>query len=116
MKRFAMLIAAGVVGALVVLGGEWALAGPSRSASTTVPACFNVRDGSVRVDVAGTGCARGEAAFTLGGVVARQVMATGTLTSPGFSGATAECRAGEIVLGGGFEVESINPNIGVVTN
>jgi hypothetical protein len=35
--------------------------------------------------------------------------ADGTLTGPGVSGVAAECGDGEVVLGGGLEVESINP-------
>lgn len=115
MKRLAVLSAAGLVGVLVVLTGGWALAGSG--GGDGVQACYHNNSGALRVDVSGSGCRSNETPVALGaGLTTRRVVASASLPSPGFVGVAAECAAGEVVLGGGLEVESINPEIGIVTN
>lgn len=115
MKRLAVLSVAGLVGVLVVLTGGWALAGSGGGDS--VQACYHNHSGALRVDVSDSGCRRNETPVELGaGLITRRVEATAMLPSPGFVGVAAECAEGEVVLGGGLEVESINPQIGIVTN
>lgn len=115
MRRLAAGIILGLVGATVLLVGGMALADSGGGGG--IDACYHDRTGVVRVDVSGDGCGPGQTAISLGtSLTTRVVEADGMLTHPGFSGAAAECGVGEVVLGGGLEVESINPDIGVVTS
>lgn len=115
MKRTLAWIAAGVFGAGLVFAGGLAFAG---GGSDTLQACYHNGNGALRVDVAGTGCRPNETAVALGGAaqVTRIVQVERTLPEDGFGGLTAECDHGEVVLGGGFEIESINPDMAIVTN
>jgi len=115
MKRLAVLAAAGLVGVLVVLTGGWALAGSG--GGDGVQACYHNNSGALRVDVSGSGCRRNETPVALGtSLITRRVVASSALPSPGVTGVAAECAAGEVVLGGGLVVESINPEKGLLTN
>jgi hypothetical protein len=117
MKRLFGWLAAALVGVAGLSVGGLALADGHFASDGTVAACVHDRTGALRVDVAGTGCRSNESAVALGaGLVTRTVSAAGSLTHPGFNGVAAECSRGEVVLGGGFEVASINPDIGIVTN
>jgi hypothetical protein len=114
MKRLLVWLAAGVLGAGVVFAGGMAVAGGG-SVDSALNACYHNHTGALRVDVSGTGCKSNETLVTLGaGISTRIVMASAVLE--GFTGVAAECDHGEVVLGGGLEVASINPDIGIVTN
>jgi hypothetical protein len=115
MKRILAWIAAGLLGAGLVFAGGMAFAG---GGSDTVQACYHNNTGALRVDVAGTGCRSNETAIAFDGMapVTRIVQADRTLPEDGFGGIAAECDHGEVVLGGGFEIASINPETVVVTN
>jgi hypothetical protein len=116
MKRIVAWTAAGVLAVGTLFAGGLALAG---SGGDGVDACYHQRTGALRIDVAGTGCRDAEQAITLGGgsaLATRIVTAPTTLPDDGFGGTLAECGEGEVVLGGGFEIASINPDIAIVTN
>jgi hypothetical protein len=116
MKRVLAWLAAATVGLAALSVAGLALA-DSQLTSSAVAACYHDHTGAVRVDTAGTGCRTSEVPVALGaGLVTRIVEATGSLTHPGFSGVAAECDQGEVVLGGGLEVESINPDVGITTS
>ena len=116
MKRILAWSAAGLLAATVLTAGGLALASPGDA--ETLDVCYHTRSGALRVDVSGSGCGRAESPATLGGgkLVTRIVTAERTLPADGFGGLTAECGEGEVVLGGGFEVASINPDTAIVTN
>lgn len=114
MKRLLAWIAAGVLGAGLVVAGGLAFADGD---GETVTACYHNHTGALRVDVDGSGCGRNETPVALGaGLTTRIVVAGLTLPPDGFGGVAAECDAGEVVLGGGFEIASINPDTAIVTN
>jgi hypothetical protein len=115
MKRLLVWLAAGVLGAGVVFVGGMAVAAGG-SVDSTVSACFHNNTGALRIDVAGTGCKPNETAVSLGGGAMSTRIVTAGAVLEGFTGVAAECDHGEVVLGGGLEVASINPGIGIVTN
>lgn len=115
MKRILAWIAACVLGAALVFAGGLALAS---GGDAVVPACYHNSTGALRVDVSGTGCRSNETSVALAGpaLTTRVVTAHATLPPDGFGGVTAECGEHEVVLGGGFEIASINPDVAIVTN
>jgi hypothetical protein len=89
----------------------------------TTDACYNDRTGIVRVDIRGTGCRLGESPIRLGsGLVTRKVSAVGhvgpisDIPPTAADTAYAYCNPGEVVLGGGYGLASINPDVAVWTN
>jgi hypothetical protein len=116
MKRIVAWTAAGVLAAGTLFAGGLALAG---SGGDGVDACYHQRTGALRIDVNGAGCGGAEQEITLGGgsaLATRIVKEQITLPEDGFGSALAECGEGEVVLGGGFELASINPDTAIVTN
>jgi hypothetical protein len=89
----------------------------------TTDACYNDRTGLVRVDTTGGGCRVSESPITLGsGLVTRKVTASGhvgpisDIPPTAADSAYAYCAPGEVVLGGGYGLASINPDVAVWTN
>lgn len=115
MRRLVAWLAAGLVGAGLVFAGGLAFAG---GGDEPVQACYHNHTGALRVDVDGSGCRSNETLVALGsgGLTTRIVTAGHTLPPDGFGGVTAECGEGEVVVGGGMEIASINPEVAIVTN
>jgi hypothetical protein len=74
-------------------------------------ACYDTKSGLVRVDVTGEGCRSKEVPITLGAPLTTRWVASDpeTALSGNYQDAFAACAAGEVVTGGGFLTDSINP-------
>lgn len=112
------------VAAAVALGMGGGLLAANASGPATVDGCYRDSTGALRIDT-GSGCRPGETEITLGtgggggaGVSTRVVMASDTIggTDGEFKGASALCDEGEVVTGGGMEIQWMNPEISIITN
>lgn len=115
MKRILAWIGAAVLTAGLVGASSMAFA---EGDSETLQACYHNSTGALRVDVSGDGCRPNETPVAVDGMglTTRVVTANDVLPDDGFGGVTAECGEGEVVLGGGFQIASINPDVAIVTN
>lgn len=112
MRRFLTVLSVGVV--LIATGlVSIALAGPGDG----IEACYHERTGELRIDVDDSGCRRSELPITLGEtLMTRKVVASEIIGPDTMASVTALCGPGEVVLGGGHQQASINPEVVVVTN
>jgi hypothetical protein len=111
MRKIAAVV--GVVAVLLTTMMAVAMAQPDDGVS----ACYHARTGDLRVDVDGSGCRPSELPVTLGeGLVTRRVVASEIISPDTFEGVSALCDPGEVVLGGGHQQASINPEVVVVTD